>query len=92
MADLFIAGQMTTDAFLKSAWGVMEAADLRLTPTWDQFYLRWASMDGANELLVEPWAPPGAGSPEKVMSAARELRRWAVAESGLRSAEEESIG
>ena len=80
-AEAFLAGRMTADQLLSNAWGLMDAADLRLSPTWDAFYRHWAKVDGMNELLTEAWAPPGTGSIEQLRAAAEELGSWAVATS-----------
>jgi hypothetical protein len=79
-ADSYLAGRSTASKLLANTWGLMEAADLRMTPTWEAFYLRWARIDGEHELLTESWAPDGSGSTVRLASAVEQLRAWAAGE------------
>lgn len=76
--DAHAAGMISTKQLLDRSMGLMEAADLKMTPTWDAFQSLWSRVDAEYELLTESWAPKGAGSRERLQVAALKLRGWAA--------------
>ena len=64
--DAWERGAVGTSRLLANTEGLMDAASLRGTPSWDAFYLRWTRVDAENELLIELWAPTGSGSTDRL--------------------------
>jgi hypothetical protein len=79
--DLFLAGGIDARKLLADSEGLMDAANLRGSDEWAEFYVRWAALDGQSELQTEPWAPAGLASDEALRSAAVALRGWATSAS-----------
>lgn len=76
--DAWTNGSLPTEQLLRNTEGLMDAADLRGKPGWDEFYLRWARIDREHELLTEDWAPVDSGSADPLRNAVQSLRQWAV--------------
>ena len=72
------SGRQTIVRTLNNVWGLYTAAEIRDESSVEAFERLYYDLSREDDMLHQPWMPPGYGSEERLDEAIQALEAWAM--------------